>query len=188
MITLSSESVEKLQLSYVRPCCPRCSSGDHQKGKALLGQYLTRLATTLTITGALAFATSTGAHAGAIGATPVRTFEYSVGGVTMKVPTGCMFTHVVRGSGRKITYQNAGVDCAFVGALSSGFCNWRIDFSYADANNRIYRTSRGRTHSECKIDPMRSNSPQTLPRYGKACAHLHVNGVRRVSQCHHVTK
>lgn len=159
-----------------------------QKGTALLGQHLTRLATTLTIAGALTFTAPTIAHAGAIGSTPVRTFEYSVGGVTMKVPTGCMFTHVVRGNGRKITYQNAGVDCAFVGALSSGFCNWRIDFSYADTNNRTYRTSRGKTHSECKIDPMRNNSPQTLPRYGKACAHLHVNGVRRVSQCHHITK
>lgn len=39
-----------------------------------------------------------------------------------------MFTHIIRSGGRKITYQNAGVDCAFVGALSSGFCNWRIDF------------------------------------------------------------
>lgn len=35
---------------------------------------------------------------------------------------------------------------------------------------------------------MRNNAPQTLPRYGKACAHLNVNGVRRVSQCHHITK
>ncbi|MGW2417975.1 hypothetical protein ACWC0C_01730 [Streptomyces sp. NPDC001709] len=118
----------------------------------------------------------------------MRTFEYSVGGVTMKVPTGCMFTHIIRGSGRRITYQNAGVDCAFVGALSSGFCNWRIDFTYADTDNHTYRTSRGRTHNECKIDPMRNNSPQRLPRYGKACAHLLVNGVRRVSQCHHITK
>ncbi|WP_369388853.1 hypothetical protein AB5J72_15610 [Streptomyces sp. CG1] len=92
-----------------------------------------------------------------------------------------MFTHIIRGDGRRITYQNAGVDCAFVAALSSGFCNWRIDFSYADTDNRTYRTSRGRTHTECKIDPMRNNSPQTLPRYGKACAHLYVNGVRRVS-------
>ncbi|GHA20426.1 hypothetical protein GCM10010345_26760 [Streptomyces canarius] len=98
-----------------------------------------------------------------------------------------MFTHIIRGSGRKITYQNAGVDCAFVAALSSGFCNWRIDFTYADTNNRTYRTSRGKTHSECKIDPMRNNAPQTLPRYGRACA-LYVNGVRRVSQCHHITK
>ena len=49
-------------------------------------------------------------------------------------------------------------------------------------------TPRGRKHPECKIDPMRNNSPQKLPRYGKACAHLYVNGVRRVSQCHHVTK
>ncbi len=74
------------------------------------------------------------------------------------------------------------------GPLGSGFCNWRIDFTYADTDNRTYRTSRGATHAQCKIDPMRNNSPQTLPRYGKACAHPHVNGVRRVSQCHHITK
>ncbi|WP_247613249.1 hypothetical protein [Streptomyces galbus] len=150
--------------------------------------YLARLVTALLTTGALVISAPTAAHATAVGSTPVRTFEYSVGGMTMKVPTGCMFTHAIRGSGKRITYQNAGVDCAFVGALSTGFCNWRIDFTYADTDNRTYRTSRGRTHSECRIDPMRNNSPQTLPRYGKACAHLVVNGVRRVSQCHHITK
>ncbi|MDJ0385854.1 hypothetical protein [Streptomyces sp. G-G2] len=128
------------------------------------------------------------AYAGAIGSTPVATFNYQVGGVTMKIPTGCMFTHIIRGTGKKITYQNAGVDCGFVGALNAGFCNWRIDFTYADTDNKIYRTSRGTTHTECKINPMRDNAPQTLPRYGKACAHISVNGVRRGSQCHHITK
>ncbi|WP_328495294.1 hypothetical protein OHS59_23060 [Streptomyces sp. NBC_00414] len=137
---------------------------------------------------ALVLASSSVAQAGAVGSTPVRTFEYSVGGMTMKVPTGCLFTHIIRGGGKRITYQNAGVDCAFVAALGSGFCNWRIDFTYANTNNKTYRTSRGRTHPECKIDPMRNNSPRTLPRYGKACAHLYVTGVRRVSQCHHITK
>ncbi|MGW6013799.1 hypothetical protein [Streptomyces sp. NPDC055210] len=136
----------------------------------------------------LVLTSSSAAWAGAVGSTPVRTFEYSVGGMTMKVPTGCLFTHIIRGGGKKITYQNAGVDCAFVAALGSGFCNWRIDFTYSNTDNKIYRTSRGRTHPECKIDPMRNNSPQTLPRYGKACAHLYVTGVRRVSQCHHITK
>ncbi|MFR0358229.1 hypothetical protein [Streptomyces sediminimaris] len=151
-------------------------------------QYAARLATALTTAGALLLTASADASAGAIGTTPVKTFDYSVGGMTVKVPTGCLFTHVIRGSGRRITYQNAGVDCAFVGALSSGFCNWRIDFTYGDTRNRTYRTSRGRTHNECKIDPMRNNSPQTLPRYGEACAHLYVNGLRRVSQCHSITK
>lgn len=148
-----------------------------------------RLLTALSLATAVVLtASSSPARATALGSTPVHTFEYSVGGATMKVPSGCMFSHVIRGDGKKITYQNAGVDCGFVAALGSGFCNWRIDFTYADTNNKTYRTSRGRTHSECKIDPMRNNSPQTLPRYGKACAHLHVNGVRRVSQCHHITK
>ncbi|MGH1552627.1 hypothetical protein ACRAWF_12740 [Streptomyces sp. L7] len=86
-------------------------------------QYVTRLATALAAAGALVLAVPTSAQAGAIGSTPVRTFEYSVGGMTMKIPTGCLFTHIIRGGGRKISYQNAGVDCAFVGALSSGFCN-----------------------------------------------------------------
>jgi hypothetical protein len=140
-----------------------------------------RFATALTAAGAIVLAGSPVAHAGAIGSTPVQTFSYSVGGMTMKIPTGCMFTHIIRGSGKKITYQNAGVDCAFVAALNSGFCNWRIDFTYADTNNRTYRTSRGRTHSKCQIDPMRNNSPQKLPRYGKACARLYVNGVQRAS-------
>ncbi|WP_030345224.1 hypothetical protein [Streptomyces sp. NRRL S-1022] len=149
---------------------------------------LKRLVAGVAATAAFTLTAPTTAHATAVGSTPVRTFEYSVGGMTMKVPTGCMFTHIIRGTGRKITYQNAGVDCAFVAALSSGFCNWRIDFAYADTDNRTYRTSRGRTHSECKIDPMRNNSPQKLPRYGRACARLYVNGVQRVSQCHHITK
>ena len=151
-------------------------------------RFAARLATALATVAAVLLSGSPNAHAGAAGSTPVQTFEYSVGGMTMKIPTGCMFTRIIRGSGKKISYQNAGVDCAFVGALSSGFCNWRIDFTYADTSNRTYRTSRGRTHSECKIDPMRNNSPQTLPRYGKACARLFVTGVQRAGQCHHITK
>ncbi|MEW2410606.1 hypothetical protein [Streptomyces griseoviridis] len=118
----------------------------------------------------------------------MQTFEYSVGGASLKIPTGCFFTHVIRGQGRKISYQNAGVDCGFVAALGSGFCNWRIDFTYKDTNNRTYRASRGRTHPECKKDPMRSNAPQRLAHFGKACTHLLVSGVRRASQCHHITK
>ncbi|MBX7469106.1 hypothetical protein ACWC9H_12355 [Streptomyces sp. NPDC001251] len=151
-------------------------------------RFQARTIATLATAAALSLLCPSPAYATAIGTTPVATFDYQVGGVTMKVPTGCMFTHIIRGGGRSITYQNAGVDCGFVGALHSGFCNWRIDFNYADTNNRTYRTSRGRTHNECKIDPMRNNSPQKLPRYGKACASLHVNGVRRATQCHHITK
>ncbi|WP_328300074.1 hypothetical protein OG389_21385 [Streptomyces sp. NBC_00435] len=150
--------------------------------------FAARIIITLAATATLAVLPTAEAHAGAIGSTPVAGFDYQVGGVTMTVPTGCMFTHIVRGDGKKITYQNAGVDCGFVGALNAGFCNWRIDFTYADTDNKTYRTSPGKTHTECEIHPMRDNKPQTLPHYGKACAHLNINGVRRVSQCHHITK
>jgi hypothetical protein len=138
--------------------------------------------------GALILTGPTTAQANAVGTTPVATFDYAIGGATVKVPTGCAFTHIIRGAGKTIRYQNAGVDCAFVAALTRGFCNWRIDFTYADTNNKMYSTSRGKTHAECRIDPMRNNAPQVLAHSGKACAHLSVNGIRRVSQCHYITK
>ncbi|MFF4386242.1 hypothetical protein ACFY0G_05495 [Streptomyces sp. NPDC001552] len=154
----------------------------------MAGHLTLRVTTALAAAVTLALLTPAQAHAGAFGSTPVATFDYQVGGATMSIPTGCMFTHIIRGDGKKITYQNAGVDCGFVGALNAGFCNWRIDFTYADTDSKTYKTSRGKTHTECEIHPMRDNAPQTLPRYGKACAHLHINGVRRVSQCHNITK
>ncbi|SDN46678.1 hypothetical protein SAMN05444921_127122 [Streptomyces wuyuanensis] len=154
----------------------------------MFAHLMARTTTTVAAASVLALLSPAQAHATAIGSTPVASFDYQVGGVTMKVPTGCMFSHIIRGQGKDITYQNAGVDCGFVGALNAGFCNWRIDFTYANTGNKTYRTSRGNTHTECKIDPMRNNAPQKLPHYGKACAHLNINGVRRVSQCHHITK
>ncbi|MFF4257430.1 hypothetical protein ACFY1L_40225 [Streptomyces sp. NPDC001663] len=128
------------------------------------------------------------AHASATGTTAVGTFSYDLHGVGVKVPVGCFLTHSIKGSGKRITSQLAGVDCVGIAATFSRFCNWRIDFTYADMSNRIYRTSRGATHSECKGDPLRHNAPQTLPKYGKACARFYVNGALRATQCHFITK
>ncbi|CAM5736230.1 hypothetical protein SALBM311S_08020 [Streptomyces alboniger] len=61
--------------------------------------YRPRLLTAAAAACALVLTSSSVAQAGAVGSTPVRTFEYSVGGMTMKVPTGCLFTYIVRGSG-----------------------------------------------------------------------------------------
>ncbi|MEU2926071.1 hypothetical protein ABZ636_13650 [Streptomyces sp. NPDC007251] len=81
-----------------------------------------RIVTALAAPGALVLTTQAGAEARSIGTAPVHTFEYSVGGMTMKVPTGCMFTHIIRGNGRRITYHNAGVDCSFTPASMSTGC------------------------------------------------------------------
>ncbi|MFK0168204.1 hypothetical protein ACIQU5_05330 [Streptomyces sp. NPDC090306] len=89
---------------------------------------------------------------------------------------------------RRRRASDAGVDCGFVGALNSGFCNWRIDFTYADTGNRTYRVARGTTHRECRIDPMRNNSPSRLRYFGKACARLYVTDKRLAGQCHNITK
>ncbi|WP_431990884.1 hypothetical protein [Streptomyces albogriseolus] len=140
----------------------------------------------------LAFAGTMGtaapAHASATGSTALGTFTYEVRGATVKVPVGCFLTHSISGSGKKIERQLAGVDCIGVAATFSRFCNWRIDFTYADTDNRTYRTSRGATRTECEGAPLRRAAPQKLPQYGKACARLFVNGKSRATQCHYITR
>ncbi|CAL9447927.1 hypothetical protein SUDANB105_02370 [Streptomyces sp. enrichment culture] len=143
---------------------------------------------TVVFAGVMTLGAAGPAQAGATGSAVIGSFSYELNGVGVKVPVGCFLTHTIKGSGKRITSQFAGVDCAGLAATFSQFCNWRIDFSYADTDNRTYRTSRGATHAECKGNPLRHARPQTLPRYGKACAKFHVNGKLRAVQCHYITK
>ncbi|CAL9418474.1 hypothetical protein [Streptomyces sp. enrichment culture] len=128
------------------------------------------------------------AHAGATGSSAIGTFSYEVRGATVTVPVGCFLTHSISGSGKRITGQMAGADCMGLAATFSRFCNWRIDFAFADTNGRTYLTSRGATHAECDGAPLRRAGARTLPTYGKACAKLHINGKLRATQCHYITK
>ncbi|MFJ5657309.1 DNRLRE domain-containing protein [Streptomyces microflavus] len=126
----------------------------------------------------------------AIGSTALGVFEYTVGGYTMKIPSGCFLTHKITGKRRSITYQMASTDCVGVAALAS-FCNWRMDFAYADTSNRTYKTLKGAVHVTCKRGggtTRKIEKNRTLAHYGKACAKLYVNGSRRATQCHYITK
>ncbi|MFE9564105.1 hypothetical protein ACFYM0_23690 [Streptomyces sp. NPDC006487] len=156
-------------------------------GKLFTARIIAALATAATLIGL----PPAEAHAGAIGSTPVTGFDYQVGGVTMKVPTGCMFTHIVRGDGKATARRSL----TRTPASTAGSSAPSTPASATGASTSPTRTPTTRPtappaarRTECEIHPMRDNAPQTLPRYGRACAHLHVNGVRRVSQCHHITK
>lgn len=144
--------------------------------------------TVLALCALAAMGTAGAAHAGATGSSAIGTFSYQVRGATVTVPVGCFLTHAISGSGKRITSQLAGVDCIGVAATFSRFCNWRIDFAYADTHGRTYRTSRGATHAECDGAPLRRAGARNLPSYGKACAKLHINGTLRTTQCHYITK
>lgn len=117
-------------------------------------------------------------------------FDFEIGGVTIKVPTGCELAHRIRGDGRKITDQAAWVGCDdFTGTFTRGLCNWRIDFHYADTNGKTYKINKGKTHTSCDRGPVRQvKTNHTLPHYGKACAHFLVNGKTRGVQCHFIVK
>ncbi|MFE3036965.1 hypothetical protein ACFXKY_35590 [Streptomyces canus] len=156
-----------------------------------LGNAVRRLITAgsaALIVTAATLGTGGAAHASATGTTAVGTFDYDLHGAAVKVPVGCFFTHSIDGSGKRIDRQLAGVDCAGLAVTFTQFCNWRIDFSYADTDNRTYKVSRGRTRAECKGNPLRRKGAQTLPKYGKACARFYVNGKLRAVQCHFITK
>ncbi|WP_234306671.1 hypothetical protein [Streptomyces sp. NRRL F-2799] len=120
--------------------------------------------------------------------TPDGSFSYEPHGVGVRVPVGCFLTHRIEGAGRRITDQFAGVDRVGIAATFSRFCNWRIDFTCTDTDNRTYRTSRGATHDSCSGDPLRHAAPQVVPKYGNACARFYVNGGQRASQCHSIVK
>ena len=61
------------------------------------------------------------AHASATGSTAISSFDYAVRGATIKVPVGCFLTHTIKGSGKRITSEFAGVDCMGVAATFSRF-------------------------------------------------------------------
>lgn len=121
----------------------------------------------------------------AVSATPVSTFEYAVGGATIRIPTGCFWSQLIKGSGRKITYQDGSADCYPPASIYTKFCNWRVDFHYADTNGRTYSINKGAMHNTCAYGDLirKRETDHTLPHYGKACAHLFVAGKRREVTC-----
>jgi hypothetical protein len=131
-----------------------------------------------------ALVTST-ASATAIGAEPVGGFEMDTpAGVTVRVPE-CQLNHEIHGGGKKITHQIAYLGCA---VPQVSLCNWRIDFHYADTNGTTYKIDKGKTHHSCDLSAKREvKTNHTLKHYGKACAHLVVNGKRCGVQCHNIT-
>lgn len=116
-------------------------------------------------------------------------FSYAWEGISMKIPT-CAFGHKIGGSGRKITSETTSVSGVGCDLPAVKFCNWRIDFAYADTNNKTYKTSKGKLHTTCNVAAgvHRANASQTLPHYGKACAKLYVAGKSRAVQCHNIVK
>ncbi|GHE09855.1 hypothetical protein [Streptomyces alanosinicus] len=157
-------------------------------GVATVVRKALTVASVLALGAAGSLVSSGPAYAGATGTAVIGSFSYDLHGAGVKVPVGCFLTHSIEGSGKRISSELAGVDCFGLAVTFSKFCNWRIDFGYADTENRIYKTSRGVTHTECKGDPLRRAGARTLPHYGKACARFYVNGRLRATQCHFITK
>lgn len=130
--------------------------------------------------------------ASAIGSAAIGQFKYTFGGVTIDVPSGCFLTHVMKGKGRNIKDQYAGVDCFGLAALhNSRFCNYRFDFVLRK-DGKNYKRFTGKTHdTSCKTQLRTYTNPKVpyvAKHPGQGCAIFYVNGKKRAEQCHGITK
>ena len=127
----------------------------------------------------------------AFGSTPIGGFNYSFKGITISVPTGCFLSHNIEGSGLNVKSANGGVDCiGIAGTMTSLFCNWEIKWRYKDTTGTQYRLKSTGLYSNCMNQSGVKKEPNTpfTAKPGTACAEFWVNGVRRASQCHSITK
>lgn len=146
------------------------------------------LGSAIAISGA-AIVTSTDANASAVGCQPSHGFGFSFKGASLTVPKGFL-CHEIKGNKKKITFQRAAytAGASVYSALTGKICNWRIDFVYYDTNGRAYSTYRGPTKNYCSMGAVREvKAPKNLPKDGKSCARLIVDGKARVVQCHKIT-
>jgi hypothetical protein len=124
--------------------------------------------------------------ASAFGTTPIGTFEYTVRGVTIKVPTGCFFTHYIQGSGQFVERHTVGTDCVGPGYWWGGFCNYQFEIRYYDLSGREYASRSSGLHSACDYNTLFTFNPNQRYNVGKACAVLKVGGVEQARQCHNI--
>jgi len=107
-------------------------------------------------------------------------FTVNVGGQNIGIPSG-QLAHKVNGSGARIDSEWAHI------TTTPGFCNWRVDYVYRDAeNNREYRRIRTATQYGCDTW---AYAPSVYPgnvRRGTACAQLYRSGAYVTRQCHSI--
>ena len=131
------------------------------------------------------------ASASAVGYGKIGSFCFDVKGVQVCAPAATI-GHLIQGHGRKVTREEASVQDVFGGDTGGGkWCNWRIDWRYADVEGKTYLRNRGPVHNSCtfltsvgRVD----TSKRTLKHYGKACAEFFASGRKRGSQCHDIIK
>jgi hypothetical protein len=109
-------------------------------------------------------------------------FTVNIGGQSVGIPSG-QLAHLIEGTGTFVTKDGANF------AAAANVCNWRIDFSYADAvTGVVYSINRGPTQFVCGRAGQRVVFPNTNMRPGKACAELYSNGAFIARQCHSILR
>lgn len=157
----------------------------------VVARYVTQAALAASTAVATVISFSTPASATAVGYGKVGSFCFDVKGLQLCAP-GATIGHVIKGSGRTITREEASVQDILGGDTGGGkWCNWHIDWRYSDADGKTYLIRPGSMHHSCtfmtavgRVD----DSRRTLKHYGKACADFFASGEKRGTQCHNIVE
>jgi hypothetical protein len=106
-------------------------------------------------------------------------FTVNIRGQSVGIPSG-QLAHDIDGAGTYINSEWAHITAA------PGFCNWRVDYVYRTAYNRVYRRIRTATQYGCDTW---AYAPTVYPgrvRRGTACAQLYRSGAYVTRQCHSI--
>ncbi len=107
-------------------------------------------------------------------------FTVNIGGQNIGIPSG-QLAHKVNGSGTRIDSEWAHI------TTGPGFCNWRVDYVYRDAENgREYRRIPTDTQYRCDTWAYAPTVYPGVVRRGTACAELFRSGAFVTRQCHSI--
>lgn len=130
----------------------------------------------------------------ATGFQSIGSFSYSLDGISISIPAGCLLGHTIKGDGKKLDSEFAGWTCAPPASsyldFNEDMCNPRIDFIYRDTNNKIYSRYTSKTKYGCwgaSGPDFDAPNNRTLAHYGTACAAMYLNGQYKAQQCHNIT-
>jgi hypothetical protein len=110
---------------------------------------------------------------------PISTFSYTIGGATIKVPTGCFFTLNVNYNEKTAGVGNArmGTDCIGLAAMNPWwFCNRWVTLNFYDNKGRKYYRWASKKETNCDTFDSWKMPYSVRGKYGKAIARFYVNG------------
>lgn len=118
-------------------------------------------------------------------ARPVTSFSWSLKGITINVPAGCVLGMRVVGKKLKLDKTIAYVDCIGPAAIIPGmFCNWGGEYRFLNTSGKVYAREKTKVTLGCGQASFAIPSAKSRNmKNGKICLDFINNGTKRGTAC-----